>query len=489
MRLNISKSDLLINFLFLALLTFITICFYYNNFSTAISYSILILFSYTIYKILRSGLSSNITIIAFLVTFFTFLLTRIFLSLFTNIDNLIVEIGGGRTFNNTIQSFVNLALYISLLSIYVGYCVIYYTRKSTKAKNGKLFYENRQIIRVRKFSKLATIIFSFFAAINIFDQIRYVMNHGYIDFYLNYSNSIPYVIVFLAAFFDYFFIFYMATMPPKKECLPIVIIYLIINISSMGMGQRGSAVLAVMFVISYFFIRNKINSGGKLWITKKGIIAITLSIPIIISILFLMAYSRSDEDTGKFANQNLIVNFFYQQGVTVNVIGFAKDYKNKLPEGKFYSVGKIIEFLNHNIISQKLLGTAPIQPQTREHALKDHTLHATLTYMESPNLYLSGGGYGGCYIADLWVDWGIIGIIIGNFIYGICLAKIPEWCSKSFWKASMGLLMYTCILFAPRSNYIDYVYVFIPFAAIICFSIVFMVKNTLLINQSQTNIL
>lgn len=327
---------------------------------------------------------------------------------------------------------------------------------------------------------MGDIFFSLFAAINIIDQIRYVLKNGYLDFYLNYTNSIPYVIVFLATFFDYFFIFYMATMPSKKQCMPIIAIYLFINIASMGMGQRGGAVLAVMFIITYFFIRNKINPGKKTWITRKGILTITMSVPIVISLLFLMAYVRADKDTDSFDKQNLMLNFFYQQGVTVNVIGFVKDYEDDLPEGKFYSVGKVIEFLNHNIISQVLFGTKGIKPQTTEHALEDHTLHATLTYFESPNLYFSGGGYGGCYIADLWADWGLIGIIIGNIIYGICLAKIRDWCSKSFWMASVGLLMYSCIIFAPRSNYIDYVYIFIPFTALISFVIIYLVKNSTL---------
>lgn len=64
--------------------------------------------------------------------------------------------------------------------------------------------------------------------------------------------------------------------------------------------------------------------------------------------------------------------------------------------------------MNHNIISQKLFGTGPVKPQTVEHAMKDHTLHATLTYMGSPNLYLAGGGYGGSFIADLWADMGFL---------------------------------------------------------------------------------
>lgn len=297
------------------------------------------------------------------------------------------------------------------------------------------------------------------------------------DFYLNYSSSIPYVIVFLASFFDYFFFFYLATMPAKKESRILIVLYLVINLTSLGMGQRGSAVLAIMFVISYYFLRNRINTGEKKWITRKGMILITMFCPIMLCFLFLFAYIRNDQDVDKVAITNLVGGFFYQQGVSVNVIGYAKEFEYDLPKGKCYSVGKIIDFINHNAISQIFFGTDPVKPQTVEHALEDHTLHAALTYMGSPNLYFSGGGYGGSFIADLWVDWGVMGIIVGSVILGICLAKIQVWCSSSFWKAAIGLMMYSNIIYAPRSNYIDFLYVFISFTALISFIVIYLIKN------------
>ena len=134
-----------------------------------------------------------------------------------------------------------------------------------------------------------------------------------------------------------------------------------------------------------------------------------------------------------------------------------------------------------------MFDSEPVKPQTVEHAMNDHTLHAALTYLGSPNLYFSGGGYGGCYIADLWVDFGFVGIVVGSLIFGVCLANIRKWCSQSFWRASVGLLMYTNIIFAPRSNFIDFIYVFVPITAIISFTIVFFVKNKIIIKNGKQN--
>ena len=470
----------ILEFYFLLFLTAISLFAYTFESEDIIAYSILILLLRCFIYGVRGGLNLNITFLAFLVTYFTFLLTRIIFPLFFNTDELAIILGE-TVFNVEINKFVNLVLYIALLSVYIGYrCSI----QREKIENVCYrFYDYKSVVRVRKFSKIAAILFSFFAFLSILDQVRYVLAHGYMDFYLNYKSLIPYVIVFLATFFEYFVMFFLATMPSKKESKWIIIIYLLVSVTSIGMGQRGSAVLAIIFVVSYYFIRNGINPGEKPWIGKKGIFTLLLSIPVLVSSLFLISYVRAEKDVDIDDSANLAIGFFYQQGVSVNVLGYAKEFENILPEGKIYSAGKVVDFFNHNTISQLFFNTEPVKPQTTEHALNDHTLHATLTYLGSPSLYFSGGGYGGCYIADLWVDFGLFGVIVGSLIYGICLANIRKWCRKSFWGAAVGLMMYTNIIFAPRANFIDFISVFVPFTAIIVFSIVFFVKNKFVYNN------
>ena len=472
-------------FIFLLLLTYVSIASYVLEAKSIIAYCILILLTRCIIWGIRKGLNVNITFLAFLLTYFTFLLPRIIFPLFLNTDQLAFDLGE-TVFKEEINVFVNFILYIALLSVYVGYRIafLYYYNNI----NGKTcFYNQNSVKRVRCFSKYAAFIFSLFALIVVLDQIRYVLTNGYFVYYLDYEPSIPYVFVFLAAFFDSFVIFYLATMPPKREIKWIITIYLLVNIASIGMGQRGGAVLSIIFVISYFFLRNSINTGEKKWIGRKGIIAIILSVPVLVSSLFLISFIRSEKDFDVNDSTNLITSFFYQQGVSVNVLGYAKMFDEILPEGKLYSAGKIIDFLNHNAISQLLFDAEPVKPQTYEHAVKDHTLHATLTYYGSPSLYFSGGGYGGCYIADLWVDFGIIGVIVGSMIYGLCLGGIRRWCAQSFWKSTVALMMYTNIIFAPRANFIDFIYVFVPFTSIIAFSIIFTVKNKPSIGNEQKN--
>ena len=472
------KCSTIVECFFLSILSLCSIVLYEYGSVNGLTVCILILLFNGVLYILRDGLADNITLAAFLLTYFTFLLTRVVFPLFFNTDELVLNLGE-TAFNEEIDLFVNMCLFVSLLFVYIGYRSN--PRNNADLKDNRITFNRlKSISRVRRFSKRAAVIFSIFALISILDQIRYVLHYGYMDFYLNYKANVPYLIIFMASFFEYFVIFYLATMPTKKESQWIISLYLFVNILSMGMGQRGGAVVSIIFIITYYFLRNKIDPGAKPWISRKGIISIIILFPVFVSFLFLVAFIRTEKEIETQGTTNLVVSFFYQQGVSINVLGYTKQFEDILPEGKLYSAGKIVDFINHNAISQILFDKDPVKPQTTEHALEDHTLHATLTYYGSPSLYFSGGGYGGCYIADLYADFGYIGIIIGSFILGICLANIKRWCTRSFWLTSAGLLMYTRIIMAPRANFIDFIYVFVPFTAIISYAIIFCVKNNFL---------
>lgn len=473
------KYSTIVESFFLLILSLCSIVLYEYDSVNGLAVCVLILLLNGVLYILKNGLADNITLAAFLLTYFTFLLTRVVFPLFFNTDELVLNLGE-TAFNEDIDLFVNLCLFVSLLFVYIGYRSNLSKNYTDLEENRITFNKSKSICRVRIFSKRAAVIFSIFALIGILDRIKYVLSYGYMDFYLNYKPSVPYLIIFLASFFEYFVIFYLATMPTKKEAQWVIFLYLLVNIASMGMGQRGGAVIAIVFIITYYFLRNKIDPGTKPWISRKGIISIIILFPVFVSFLFLVAFIRTEKEIETQGTTNLVVSFFYQQGVSINVLGYTKQFEDILPEGKLYSAGKIVDFINHNAISQILFDKDPVKPQTTEHALEDHTLHATLTYYGSPSLYFSGGGYGGCYIADLYADFGYMGIILGSIILGICLANIKKWCTRSFWLASVGFLMYTRIIVAPRANFIDFIYVFIPFTAIISYAVIFCVKNNFL---------
>ena len=163
--------------LFLFSLSIVVLCSYLTANVDLIAYCILFLLFDGIWYILKSGLNSSITIAAFFVTFFTFLLTRIIFPLFFDTSDLALELGE-TIFNDEINLKVNLQLYIALLSVYLGYRLT--PLKTINSINP--FFENHGVVRVRKISKKAIYFFSIFVLVGLYDQIRYVKTNSSIYF-------------------------------------------------------------------------------------------------------------------------------------------------------------------------------------------------------------------------------------------------------------------------------------------------------------------
>lgn len=104
--------------------------------------------------------------------------------------------------------------------------------------------------------------------------------------------------------------------------------------------------MGILFVFVYFIYRNGMNSEEK-WLTKKMIVGIILILPFLA--VFVSAYNIWREG-GNASSLNFfegILNFFYDQGVTGNVLKRAYMYKNQIPK-QIYT----LEFLHSGILAR-----------------------------------------------------------------------------------------------------------------------------------------
>jgi len=427
--------------------------------------NLFILWGYMFFFCIKD-VNRHITLWIYLVSFFTFLMGRILLPVF-NLEDLINNIGGAN-FGEKTKYHIYISLYIALLFVFIGYKQIVKTGKHLE----KYEYASLKISVIRKLTKKIVYIFFTFAILNACERILFVNLNGYYAYYTSFETRLPYFVFLLGELFEYSVYLYLATMPVKKEAMPILILYLVNGVSYMGIGQRGGFVLSLLFVITYFFLRNKIEPGESKWIGKRGIIISLLSLPVLASFLYLFAYMRTDRDIG-YSN-NLFLGFLYQQGVSVEVIGYGYEYENSLPEGRLYSIGDIVNYVNHNKIAQVFFGKRPIDPQSVEHAMDDHSFDAALTYIVKPHFYLAGGGLGSSYIAEAWEDMGYIGIILFSCMYGCLLALIFRWCHTSYWWTVIGFIMYNNIIYAPRARAIKFIFDFFSVAVLLLLLFVFI---------------
>lgn len=180
--------------------------------------------------------------------------------------------------------------------------------------------------------------------------------------------------------------------------------------------------------------------------------AVNVGIILILPFLavFVSAYNIWREG-GNASSLNFfegILNFFYDQGVTGNVLKRAYMYKNQIPK-QIYT----LEFLHSGILA-RLFNIKVYHGNTVDHAMYGGSFTHTLGYTVMNSAYLAGRGTGSSYIAELYQDFGYTGIILGNILYSFLLARITKnEDNDSLLKKSIKFMIITQLLWAPRGSF------------------------------------
>lgn len=390
--------------------------------------------------------NKNISIIAFLISFFTFLIA----------EELICFLGlrdGAYSFS----SGINLHAYISLLVALVGLCAAYIicsgidNTKVNTLKSRGINFETPSYKTIRKVSKNAYYVLCVFKLITTTSAAVFALTVGYWNFYSEYTFSGPAIIVKLANMSTVAFFVFLATMPRKKEAqLPILIFAITAAVSLIG-GQRNGFVVSLLILIIYFVYRNDLNNAdGEEWVSKKHIILIVILVPVAISLLYIVSRWRADKEVS-FNLLSDIIDFFDQQGFSINVIKWEKQMDKTIPD-KCYSLGQTIEFLTSgNFFSRALFSFKTYTGQTIERAVNGYRLSYILSYLKFPWDYSKGYGVGSSYIAEAYHDFGYIGIAVFSIIYGVFFSKLREFQYRSVWLTGISYLCLDELLMAPRS--------------------------------------
>lgn len=398
-------------------------------------------------------INERVVLFSFLVTFFTFLLSRLFITtLFPFFQS---DYTLGATSRMLYSSEAELFIYFSLIVSLAGFSVGYLSSKNNKSKLNRR--ENPLYIKtVRLISRKLTYLFFLFTLIVTIEKIRYIWTNGYVDFYLTYRETLPHIFYTLSFAYKFAFFIFLSSMPSRREAKPLILLYIFEACVSLLTGQRGAFLTPILFMVIYFFIRSSMSPEDP-WIGRKGKLALFISLPVICVGMFLVMLIRGDNEVGNDNFFTLFLNFFYQLGGSENIIGYSYDFKSKIPDGQWYSLGPVLRFVQDNPIASLLgLGEA-FQSQSVEMATRGHELGSFLTYNTDEYRYISGGNIASSYVAELWLDFGFFGVIVGNYIYGRIMGSVNMLFCSNIWITTLVLVMMNRILTAPRASFMFFV--------------------------------
>lgn len=383
----------------------------------------------------------------FLVTFFVFLMGRQMLEIFGmhKIET---------SFPDNIQKRTELTLLISLIGLFLGYIISGYFKNSKikiriKKKNNE---KNVLIPYIRKVSSLCFRVTYIFAILKVLEAAVYVSHAGYLSTYTSYSSNLPYIVQKLAEVSPILMFTYLGTLPSKKECQCNIILYGVYLLLTLATGRRYECIGGLLLLVVYYALRNEnIDTYNEKWIGKKEILFISLGAIGIIIVANIIGTSRFGIESYKSTNGYLL-DFIYQQGVSISVIKRYIEYGTNLPKGKLYFIGSTLSALARSPIG-RLFNIPLYGGNTVENAMNGLSFAHALSYLVMGKQYLNGSGMGSSYIAEIMYSFGYIGIFIANIFYGVILRKFFKLKKDKVWANTIVIIMMNSLFFAPRGSF------------------------------------
>ena len=399
-----------------------------------------------------NDLPNRYTYLIFNLCFFTFLLGKVFFSAISNEPVL-----NGYS-NNTIQKMY-VMLTLSLISITAGMLIC--ERRNTNSfnrYNNFLSLDDDQEYQISSAQiSVITIAYYFtlpFYFLSILEKALYVSSTSYLALYISFTSKIPYVLIKIGDLNLILFALLFCVQYEKRKLKTPTVMYVLISILSLGIGQRNIFVLNMIMLACCLYYANKrslIHTGEHLY-SKRLVAMSCLAIPIVISLLYIWGNYRQGSISANNGMLDGIKQFFVSQGGQIEFFANTIQYKEDMWSQRVpYTFSAIYNYFRN------LFGLIDFGTYTKENAYYGNSLGATQFYITSPGSLESGKGAGCCYLSELYYDAGITGVIVGSFVLGYVLRKLKLDVRKKPWVNAFVILMIRWIVYIPRASYFDWI--------------------------------
>ena len=402
---------------------------------------------------LASKLYNNIEILAFFISFFVFLIGgQVAITYLGYTDY-------GVIFPQSIENHTNFVLLISMICIMLGYYFVKNLHKENYIYR-LIDVKQKQISRsynsLRQVSKCVFYIALACSTLMLLEKILFFRTSGdYYATYSEYKSSMPYIIKTIDNFMPLSLYIFLGTRPRKKEAMFPICVYLIYLAGSLLTGRRIFIVTGLMMIAIYMIIND--HETDDKWITKRLLMGVYVLVPLFVVFLTVYGELRVNKSNHDFNIFNLFSKFIGSQGFTINVIKYGKEDAVELGTDKFYSFYNTLRFLRTSPLTRWFMSDYNFTygEYTIENAVNGNSFANSITYLNSPYTFLKGGGYGSCYIAELFHDFGYMGVIFGNLFIGVLFGEMSRFRNHGVFTMALSFLFLDSMLKVPRYNF-DY---------------------------------
>lgn len=429
-----------INKLYLILI-FIFIFFYIikNNIFLCLSLLSIWIFN-VIYSLIK--INKRYIFLIFNVIFFLFLMGQICFDVLLSSPNI-------QIFDNNIIRHTLFCLGISLITLFV---VTYLFNDESD-----ISFQVKRNVSLEMFFFLMFCVSSVFVLIKYFEMFLSIKDNGYLFYYTQFQTTLPSIVYQIANLYQLAFYSWLALFPPKKYLYIGSIIFLIISLCTMLNGQRGTAMINLVLLLTYYFIRDHLQVDEKTFFTKKKIIVFVFLgfiCMLVLNYINLLRYGNFENLSNPLSS---IFSFIYNNGGSYKVISYQELYKDYFQTDKIYCLYPLEYMIKNNILTRMFFNPIIYTSNTIEMATLTNNFSEAISYIVLGERYLLGEGLGGCYIAEIYCNFNYLGVLLINALYAIFMIKIPKLIRSNYFIGSLVLLSLSSLYWAPRSHSLEFI--------------------------------
>lgn len=449
-----------VSIIIFSLLIFIIERLFLNNdeeFTRFMEFQLVVIWGFALYSSYKKfGLFSLYSLC--LVGMFIFAIGGIFHFLVTGDDIRHVERGfGNHSFSyRTIQE----ALWAYSVFILLSYVVYdYLFHKSSKKISNIRFYCNEKLFFIGK------ILMWSFLAIQIYKGYLYfnAFNANRVEIFLlgNMANPVPTWVRFFAYFFEIGYYFVLASVPKESKFKRYSLLYFIVLIPEILLGNRGMFGAFALFYLWY----NYTFFGKTVLKTRTAIIMGC----IMLVIFQLMEFIR---DGASYDITSISpTKFLVSQGISFYILPIYIDYINNV---SYY----LYPFFLYNILS----GFTGYTGQSIDVLQHNCGVGHQLMYAVDPNYYLAGASFGSSSITEIY-DAGIVGFMFFSIFFSVMIRFFERKFLTNMFIRFTCLVLVSHFILSSRGSYFPSLYAFLKL--FIFYHLIIFFMNTFILKKNN----
>ncbi len=374
--------------------------------------------------------------IAFYICFFIFLMGQ---KLFFEEYNTFL------TFTSTTLTTAQYATFINILSIaeiFTFASYKYYNSHKHIPHHTKTSKDWKRLLPIIRLLFYLTLPFALYMQIKI---VLFKSAFLYTESYLT-SVDIPSFIKIGNFLFSAIAVIYLASKPNRRETIVICTALLLLEgIIQLFQGRRALFASTFLFLLWYYIKYHNINK------LRTGTMAVSLG--GLVGIICLFLYIGNTRDAAYDNSNSLILNikkFLVSTGGSDSVLANTIVHESDFPKtGIWYLTDPLI----NNPITIILSGKSDIA-QGENYLDNFNSFSHWISYLTEPSLYLSGHGMGSCYLAETYLAFGIIGVMVICIAIGFILSRFASLTldSHNVFKNSLCFVMIKYLFTLPRDG-------------------------------------